>query len=91
MSAVRERVVAAVADVLGVPATEVTAAATLFDLPGFDSIAVVTVLERLEADLDVEVPPERIVPEAFTSVDDVARLVDDAAALAPSRPMGDPR
>ncbi|WP_433392209.1 acyl carrier protein [Micromonospora sp. KLBMP9576] len=91
MSATGDRVVAAVADVLGVPAAEVRTAATLFDLPGFDSIAVVGVLERLESDLGVEVPPERIVPEAFATVDDVARLVDDATALVPGRPMGDPR
>ncbi|MEV6445511.1 acyl carrier protein [Amycolatopsis sp. NPDC051716] len=68
-----------VADVLGVPATDVLSADSLFDLPGFDSIAIVSVLERLEDDLGVEVPAERIVPEAFESLPALRSLL--AAAL----------
>jgi acyl carrier protein len=67
-----------VADVLGVPATDVLSADSLFDLPGFDSIAIVSVLERLEDDLGVEVPAEEIVPEAFESLTALRSLLDAA-------------
>ncbi|WP_328611223.1 acyl carrier protein [Amycolatopsis sp. NBC_00345] len=55
-------------EVLGVSPETAREAPSLFDLPGFDSVAVVAVLERLEDELGVEVPPELIVPEAFESV-----------------------
>ncbi len=75
-----QRVVEAVADVLRVPPAEVTAARSLFDLPGFDSLAVVAVLERLESALGVEVPPELIVPEAFESITALSRVLAQASA-----------
>ena len=53
---------------------EVRSGVSILDLPGFDSIAAVEVLERLETELDVEVPPELIVPEAFESLDSLAEL-----------------
>ena len=78
----RQRALHAVSAVLGIPPGTVTAAASLFDLPGFDSFAVVAVLERLESELDCEVPPERIVPEAFESIDSLAGLL--AEVIEPS-------
>jgi acyl carrier protein len=68
----------AVAATLGVPASDVRSAPSLFDLPGFDSVAVVAVLDRLESALSVEVPAELILPEAFTSLDTVVRLLAEA-------------
>lgn len=62
------RVVEAVADALGVPPPAITAAPTLFDLPGFDSLTVVAILSRLEDELGTEIPPDAIVPEAFESL-----------------------
>lgn len=77
----RDQVAEAVSAVLGTPAADVLATATLFDLAGFDSLAVVSVLDRLETELHVEVPPELIVPEAFESVDSIVHLL--ARTLAP--------
>lgn len=71
----RDDVAHAVADVLNVPVADVTAAGSLFDLAGFDSLAIVSVLDRLERDRAVEVPPELILPEAFGSIDALADLV----------------
>jgi acyl carrier protein len=82
----RARVVDAVAAVLGVPVGTVSAAESLFDLPGFDSIAVVAVLERLESELGVEVPAERIVPDAFASISTLTELISQDAAVAPGGP-----
>jgi acyl carrier protein len=83
----RDHVVAAVSSVLGAPAADVRSVPTLFDLPGFDSLAVVAVLDRLETALRVEVPPELIVPEAFESLDSVVRLLDRTLATT-SAPGG---
>lgn len=88
MNDLRQRTLHAVAAVLGIAPETVTAAASLFDLPGFDSFAIVTLLERLEAELDCEVPPERIVPEAFDSLDSLTALLADATAVETS---GGPR
>jgi acyl carrier protein len=71
---VRRLAAEALADVLRLPLEEVTSGASILDLPGFDSVAAMDVLERLEAGLDVEVPPELIVPEAFESLDALAEL-----------------
>jgi len=70
----RRRVAEAVAEALRLPLDDVTSSVSIFDLPGFDSIAAMTVLERLEAELGVEVAPELIVPEAFESLDELAGL-----------------
>jgi acyl carrier protein len=67
LTAMRE-VTTAIAEYLRVPVITVQSSAALLDLPGFDSIAVVAVLERLEETFDVEVAPELVVPEAFESL-----------------------
>jgi len=85
--ALRECATQAVSAVLGHPADVVVGVGSLFDLPGFDSLAVVAVLERLESDLGIEVPAEQIVPEAFESVDALTSLLVQAVAapeVAPS-------
>lgn len=74
----RDDVVHTVAEVLNAPVDEVTAAPSLFDLDGFDSLAIVAVLDRLERERAVEVPPERILPEAFASVDALCELLTHA-------------
>lgn len=70
-----DRAAQAVAGVLGTPPAAPRSARSLFDLPGFDSIAVVAVLERLETELGVEVPADLIVPEAFDSLDSLTDLL----------------
>lgn len=70
---------AAIAQVLRIPVCTVQESASLLDLPGFDSVAVVAVLERLENIFGIEVPPELIVPEAFESIDALAGLLVRAA------------
>ena len=74
MSDLRERAAEVLAEILRLPVEEVTSGASILDLQGFDSIAAVELLERLESELDVEVPPELIVPEAFESLDTLAEL-----------------
>jgi acyl carrier protein len=64
----------AIAQVLRIPARTVTESASLLDLPGFDSITVVAVLERMENIFEIEIPPELIVPEAFESLETLADL-----------------
>ena len=70
----RDRAAEALAEILRLPLEEVGSGVSPLDLPGFDSIAAVELLERLETELDVEVPPELIVPEAFESLDALAEL-----------------
>lgn len=72
--AARHEATAAIAQVLRITALDVEASASLLELPGFDSIAVVAVLERLEDVFEVEVDPELIVPEVFESLDTLANL-----------------
>ena len=74
MSDVRDRAAEALAEILRLPLEEVSSGVSPLDLPGFDSIVAVELLERLETSLDVEVPPELIVPEAFESLDALAEL-----------------
>lgn len=69
-----ERVVQAVTEVLGVSPQVLGDAQTLFDVPGFDSLSVVAILDCLEAELGVEIPPEAIVPEAFESLGSLIAL-----------------
>jgi acyl carrier protein len=71
---VHDRAAAAVAEILRLPLDDVRSGTSILDLPGFDSITAVEVLERLESELDVEVPPELIVPEAFESLGTLAEL-----------------
>ena len=74
MSEVRDRAAETLAEILRLPVEEVRAGGSPLDLPGFDSIVAVELLERLETELDVEVPPELIVPEAFESLESLAAL-----------------
>jgi acyl carrier protein len=74
-----EQVIAVITSVLGCPEAQVRAAGALYDLPGFDSVALMTIVERLEHDLGTEIPAEWIVPEAFTSVTSLAALLKEAA------------
>ena len=74
MSDVRDRAAEVLAELLRLPLQEVDAGGSPLDLPGFDSVVAVELLERLETELDVEVPPELIVPEAFESLDALAEL-----------------
>ena len=74
MSDVRDRAAEVLAELLRLPVDDVRAGGSPLDLPGFDSVVAVELLERLETELDVEVPPELIVPEAFKSLDALAEL-----------------
>ncbi|MFI1994569.1 acyl carrier protein [Actinoplanes sp. NPDC020271] len=89
----RAQVLDAVAATVHVSPQQVLAAPTLFDLPGFDSLAIVAVLETLEDDLAVEVPPERILPDAFTSIASLTALIEGALPdhRRPADPSGDDR
>ena len=71
---VRDRAAEALAELLRLPVDEVRSGGSPLDLPGFDSVVAVELLERLENSFDVEVPPELIVPEAFESLDSLAEL-----------------
>ena len=84
----RDLVVDTVAGTLRIDARSVTATPTLFDLAGFDSLAIVAILDRLEDDLRVEVPPERILPEAFASIDSLCELIASAEPIASADPGG---
>jgi len=79
---IRQAVVLAVADAVRVDPSTVEGIPSLLDLPGFDSITVVTVLERLEDAFGLEVPAESIVPEAFESVSTLTGLIAGALADA---------
>jgi acyl carrier protein len=74
MSSVRDRAAETLAEILRLPVEEVRTGGSPLDLPGFDSIVAVELLERLETELEVEVPPELIVPEAFESLDSLGAL-----------------
>jgi acyl carrier protein len=71
---VRDQAAEALAELLRLPVDDVRSGVSPLDLPGFDSVVAVELLERLETELDVEVPPELIVPEAFESLDALAEL-----------------
>jgi acyl carrier protein len=75
------RVVAVIAGVLGCDPAAIQAATALYELPGFDSVALVTILGRLEDELGAEIPAEWIVPEAFTSIGALTGLLDAAAGV----------
>lgn len=75
-------VVTVIADVLRCDPEQIDAATALYDLPGFDSVMLVTILARLEDALGAEIPAEWIVPEAFASAGALAGLLEAAAAVA---------
>lgn len=85
VAAARREAAAAIAEHLRITAEQVLACGSLLTLPGFDSVAVVTVLERLEEAFRVEIAPELILPEAFESLDTLAALV--AAPAGPAVPQ----
>lgn len=84
----RGRIATVVASVLGCGPQQVYDSTALYELPGFDSVALVTILERLEDALGTEIPAEWIVPEAFATLDSLAGLLE-AAEMADRR-AGDP-
>lgn len=89
VNALNREVVAVVAGHLGLPEEQVRSTPSLFDLPGFDSLAVVAVLDGLEERVGREVPPERIMPEAFESITSVAELfLPDHPAASDCRQEG---
>ena len=47
----------------------VRAGEPLLDQPGFDSLAIAAVIDRIEADLGLEFEPELLVPETFVDLD----------------------
>ncbi len=49
-----------------------TASTRLLDLPACDSLAIATLVERLEDRLHREIAPELIVPETFTTPSTIA-------------------
>ena len=74
-----------IADLLGTSVAAVHGPASLFDLPGFDSVCIVATLERLEDELGVEVPADRILPEAFDSLESLSALVRSADPMGGAR------
>jgi acyl carrier protein len=55
------------------PAAAVDAGASLLDLPGFDSLAIADVVERIEEETGVEYPSAVLVPETFASATSLAQ------------------
>lgn len=55
------------------PPARVDACTSLLDLPGFDSIAIADVVERIEEETGMEYPPEALVPETFATVTSLAQ------------------
>ncbi|WP_327000859.1 acyl carrier protein [Dactylosporangium sp. NBC_01737] len=47
----------------------------LLDQPGFDSLAIAAVIDRIEADLGIELEPDLLVPETFTDLVSLAEAV----------------
>lgn len=93
-STVRDRVSDVVSATLGVPRQSVETATSLLDLPGFDSLAIASVLERLEDGLGTEVPAHLIVPEAFLSLHTLTELLmqslpGETGQAAQTVPTGD--
>lgn len=54
----------------------VAASDPLLDQPGFDSLAIVAVVDEIERDLDVEFAPELLVPETFATLDTLIAAVE---------------
>ncbi|MCQ4081079.1 acyl carrier protein [Streptomyces sp. RB6PN25] len=70
----RRRVAQVVATVLGVPETELLAGAPLSSFPAFSSFRLVEIIERLESELDMEIDPDRLIPEDLHRLDNLCRL-----------------
>lgn len=54
-------------DELGGASDRLTETTVLYDVAGFDSLRIAALIERLEARLGVELPPESMRPEVFAS------------------------
>ncbi|MEU6037810.1 acyl carrier protein [Actinomadura sp. NPDC047616] len=52
-----------------------TPGTALFEVPGFDSLALAAVVERLEDELGPVLPDELLVPESFATPDDIAAVL----------------
>jgi len=61
-----------VAEQLGRP---VAAEDPLLDQPGFDSLAITAVIDRVETDLALELDPDLLVPETFTNLGTLTEAV----------------
>ncbi|GAA0467642.1 hypothetical protein Ade02nite_88420 [Paractinoplanes deccanensis] len=48
---------------------------TLLDQTGFDSLAIVAVIDRVETDLGLEMDPDLLVPETFTDLGTLTEAV----------------
>lgn len=81
--AIRAAVVEAIGDVLHIVNGDLTARRSLRELPGFDSFALVEIIERIEASLRVTVDPDTLTAESLRSVDSLCDLF--ARANAPGR------
>ena len=56
-----------VRDELGGASDTLTETTVLYDVAGFDSLRIAALIERLEARLGTELPPESMRPEVFAS------------------------
>ena len=56
----------------------------LYDLPGFDSLAVVSILEALEEASGIEMDPALIVPESFVNPHELATALLQSARPGPA-------
>ncbi|MGN9910035.1 phosphopantetheine-binding protein [Phytohabitans sp. LJ34] len=74
-------VAAVVSGRLGRP---VSADEPLLDQPGFDSLAIVAVVDRIERELDLELEPELLVPETFTTAGTLAAAVEHSLTASPA-------
>ena len=63
---------------------EIEASTSLEDLKGFNSIAVVGVLERLERELGIEMDPALILPETFATPQTIAEALIQSRHNQPS-------
>jgi acyl carrier protein len=79
------RVVRAAVDA---PADEIDEDTSLLDLPSFDSMKIVQVVEEIEQAAEVEIDPDRIVPETFSSVRTIAETVQSSAETSTSGTPG---
>ncbi|GAA2437761.1 hypothetical protein GCM10010191_60950 [Actinomadura vinacea] len=61
------------------------ACTALFEVPGFDSLALAAVVERLEDELGTVLPDDLIVPESFTTPGDIASVLVVPALRAAGR------
>lgn len=78
-----DTVLACIAEVLG-DGRALRHDTALLDVPGFTSIVVADLVERLEEELGVEVPPGLIVPETFETPAAIATALGALATVTPA-------